>query len=233
MINKIKNFLYVYTGLRSLTNAIRHWLGMNMLEAKFDMLDANYADTIDEIVEEKGRDIQSDLEYELEAQLSDGIDEKYSNDITSAVREYADDILPDMVREGIDDTDEFTNLPDALADVSDLQDRVNDIEATQEASIEPELSHDVDVLKAKVGNIEATQEASIEQETEAEVVILKSDIYELQNKVEALENFIDIVVDKLSWYFDEVESSSDRLKDIAILTNKDISNALNEFKGEK
>ena len=233
MINKIKNFLYVYTGLRSLTNAIRHWLGMNMLEAKFDMLDANYADTIDEIVEEKGRDIQSDLEYELEAQLSDGIDEKYSNDITSAVREYADDILPDMVREGIDDTDEFTNLPDALADVSDLQDRVNDIEATQEASIEPELSHDVDVLKAKVGNIEATQEASIEQETEAEVVILKSDIYELQNKVEALENFIDIVVDKLSWYFDEVESSSDRLKDIAILTNKDISNALNELKGEK
>ena len=232
-MNKVKNFLYVYTGLRSLTNAIRHWLGMNMLEAKFDMLDANYADTIDEIVEEKGRDIQSDLEYELEAQLSDGIDEKYSNDITSAVREYADDILPDMVREGIDDTDEFTNLPDALADVSDLQDRVNDIEATQEASIEPELSHDVDVLKAKVGNIEATQEASIEQETEAEVVILKSDIYELQNKVEALENFIDIVVDKLSWYFDEVESSSDRLKDIAILTNKDISIALNEFKGEK
>ena len=196
MINKIKNFLYVYTGLRSLTNA-------------------------------------SNLEYELETQLSDGIDEKYSNDITSAVREYADDILPDMVREGIDDTDEFTNLPDALADVSDLQDRVNDIEATQEASIEPELSHDVDVLKAKVGNIEATQEASIEQETEAEVVILKSDIYELQNKVEALENFIDIVVDKLSWYFDEVESSSDRLKDIAILTNKDISNALNELKGEK
>ena len=229
MIDKVKNFLYVYTGLRSLTNAIRHWLGMNMLEAKFDMLDANYADTIDEIVEDKGRD----LEYELESQLSDGIDEKYSNDITSAVREYADDILPDMVREGIDDTDEFTNLPDALADVSDLQDRVNDIEATQEASIEPELSHDVDVLKAKVGNIEATQEASIEQETEAEVVILKSDIYELQNKVEALENFIDILVDKQSWFFDEVENSSDRLKDIAILTNKDISNALNEFKGEK
>ena len=232
-MNKVKNFLYVYTGLRSLTNAIKHWLGMNMLEAKFDRLHDEYADTIIAEVDDKSRDIQSDLEYELEAQLSDGIDEKYSNDITSAVREYADDILPDMVREGIDDTDEFTNLPDALADVSDLQDRVNDIEATQEASIEPELSHDVDVLKAKVGNIEATQEASIEQETEAEVVILKSDIYELQNKVEALENFIDIVVDKLSWYFDEVESSSDRLKDIAILTNKDISNALNEFKGEK
>ena len=233
MINKIKNFLYVYTGLRSLTNAIRHWLGMNMLEAKFDRLHDEYADTIIAEVDDKSRDIQSDLEYELEAQLSDGIDEKYSNDITSAVREYADDILPDMVREGIDDTDEFTNLPDALADVSDLQDRVNDIEATQEASIEPELSHDVDVLKAKVGNIEATQEASIEQETEAEVVILKSDVYTLQNKAEALENFIDIVVDKLSWYFDEVESSSDRLKDIAILTNKDISIALNEFKGEK
>ena len=233
MINKIKNFLYVYTGLRSLTNAIRHWLGMNMLEAKFDRLHDEYADTIIAEVDDKSRDIQSDLEYELEAQLSDGIDEKYSNDITSAVREYADDILPDMVREGIDDTDEFTNLPDALADVSDLQDRVNDIEATQEASIEPELSHDVDVLKAKVSQIESTLENSIEQETEAEVVILKSDIYELQNKAEALENFIDIVVDKLSWYFDEVESSSDRLKDIAILTNKDISNALNELKGEK
>ena len=232
-MNKVRNFLYVYTGLRSLTNAIKHWLGMNMLEAKFDMLDANYADTIDEIVEQKGRDIQSDLEYELEAQLSDGIDEKYSNDITSAVREYADDILPDMVREGIDDTDEFTNLPDALADVSDLQDRVNDIEATQEASIEPELSHDVDVLKAKVSNIETIQEASVEQETEAEVVVLKADFETVQDKVEALENFIDIVVDKLSWYFDEVESSSDRLKDIAILTNKDISIALNEFKGEK
>ncbi|MAL44253.1 hypothetical protein [Hyphomonas sp.] len=204
-----------------------------MLEAKFDRLHDEYADTIIAEVDDKSRDIQSDLEYELEAQLSDGIDEKYSNDITSAVREYADDILPDMVREGIDDTDEFTNLPDALADVSDLQDRVNDIEATQEASLEPELNHDVDVLKTKVSHIESTLENSIEQETEAEVVILKSDIYELQNKVEALENFIDIVVDKLSWYFDEVESSSDRLKDIAILTNKDISNALNEFKGEK
>ena len=33
-MNKVKNFLYVYTGLRSLTNAIKHWLGMNMLEAK-------------------------------------------------------------------------------------------------------------------------------------------------------------------------------------------------------
>ena len=233
MIDKVKNFLYIYTGLRSLTNAIRHWLGMNMLEAKFDRLHDEYADTIIAEVDDKSRDIQSDLEYELEAQLSDGIDEKYSNDITSAVREYADDILPDMVREGIDDTDEFTNLPDALADVSDLQDRVNDIEATQEASLEPELNHDVDVLKAKVSHIESTLENSIEQETEAEVVILKSDVYTLQNKAEALENFIDIVVDKLSWYFDEVESSSDRLKDIAILTNKDISNALNEFKGEK
>ena len=233
MIDKVKNFLYIYTGLRSLTNAIRHWLGMNMLEAKFDRLHDEYADTIIAEVDDKSRDIQSDLEYELEAQLSDGIDEKYSNDITSAVREYADDILPDMVREGIDDTDEFTNLPDALADVSDLQDRVNDIEATQEASLEPELNHDVDVLKAKVSHIESTLENSIEQETEAEVVILKSDVDTLQNKVEALEKFIDVVVDKLSWYFDEVESSSDRLKDIAILTNKDISNALNEFKGEK
>ena len=233
MINKIKNFLYVYTGLRSLTNAIRHWLGMNMLEAKFDRLHDEYADTIIAEVDDKSRDIQSDLEYELEAQLSDGIDEKYSNDITSAVREYADDILPDMVRESIDDTDEFANISDTLADVSDLQDRVNDIEATQEASLEPELNHDVDVLKAKVSHIESTLENSIEQETEAEVVILKSDVYTLQNKAEALENFIDIVVDKLSWYFDEVESSSDRLKDIAILTNKDISIALNEFKGEK
>ena len=233
MINKIKNFLYVYTGLRSLTNAIRHWLGMTMLEAKFDRLHDEYADTIIAEVDDKSRDIQSDLEYELEAQLSDGIDEKYSNDITSAVREYADDILPDMVRESIDDTDEFANISDTLADVSDLQDRVNDIEATQEASLEPELNHDVDVLKAKVSHIESTLENSIEQETEAEVVILKSDVYTLQNKAEALENFIDIVVDKLSWYFDEVESSSDRLKDIAILTNKDISIALNEFKGEK
>ena len=233
MINKVKNFLYVYTGLRSLTNITKSWLGINRLEVKFDLLHDEYADTIDERVEDKGRDIQSDLEYELEAQLSDGIDEKYSNDITSAVREYADDILPDMVREGIDDTDEFTNLSDTLADISDLQDRVNDIEATQEASLEPELSHDVDVLKAKVGNMEAIQEASIEQKTEAEVVILKSDIHELQNKVEALEKFIHVVVAKQSWFFDEVESSSDRLKDIAILTNKDISIALNEFKGEK
>lgn len=197
MINKIKNFLYVYTGLRSLTNAIKHWLGMTMLEAKFNQLHDEYADTIDEkvdeIVEDKSRDIQGDLECELEAQLSDGIDEKYSDDITSAVREYADDILPDMVREGIDDTDVFT-------DVEDLLNKVNDIEATQEASLEPELSHDVDVLKAKV---------------------------------EALEKFIEVLVDKQSWFFDEVESSSDRLKDIAILTNKDISNALNELKGEK
>ena len=199
-MNKVKNFLYVYTGLRSLTNAIKHWLGMNMLEAKFDKLHDEYADTIIAEVDDKSRDIQSDLEYELEAQLSDGIDEKYSSDIRGAVREYADDTLPDMIREGIDDTEEFANISDTLADISDLQDRVNDIEATQEASLEPELSHDVDVLKAKV---------------------------------EALEKFIDVLVDKQSWFFDEVESSSDRLKDIAILTNKDISNALNELKGEK
>jgi hypothetical protein len=199
-MNKVKNFLYVYTGLRSLTNAIKHWLGMNMLEAKFDRLHDEYADTIIAEVDDKSRDIQSDLEYELEAQLSDGIDEKYSSDIRGAVREYADDTLPDMIREGIDDTEEFANISDTLADISDLQDRVNDIEATQEASLEPELSHDVDVLKAKV---------------------------------EALEKFIDVLVDKQSWFFDEVESSSDRLKDIAILTNKDISIALNEFMGEK
>ena len=200
MIDKIKNFLYVYTGLRSLTNAIRHWLGMNMLEANFDMLEANYADTIDEMVEDKGRDIQGDLECELEAQLSDGIDEKYSNDISGAVREYADDILPDMVREGIDDTDVFT-------DVEDLLNRVNDVEATQEASIE--------------------------QETEAEVVVLKADFETLQDKVEALEKFIDVLVDKLYWFFDEVESSSDKLKDNATLTNYELNNALKELKGEK
>ena len=200
MIDKIKNFLYVYTGLRSLTNAIRHWLGMNMLEANFDMLEANYADTIDEMVEDKGRDIQGDLECELEAQLSDGIDEKYSNDISGAVREYADDILPDMVREGIDDTDVFT-------DVEDLLNRVNDIEATQEASIE--------------------------QETEAEVVVLKADFETLQNKVEALEKFLEVLVDKQSWFLDEVENSSDSVKRIALLTNLDVSNALKELKGEK
>ena len=200
MIDKIKNFLYVYTGLRSLTNAIKHWLGMNMLEANFDMLEANYADTIDEMVEDKGRDIQGDLECELEAQLSDGIDEKYSNDISGAVREYADDILPDMVREGIDDTDVFT-------DVEDLLNRVNDIEATQEASIE--------------------------QETEAEVVVLKADFETLQNKVEALEKFLEVLVDKQSWFLDEVENSSDSVKRIALLTNLDVSNALKELKGEK
>ena len=44
-MNKVRNFLYVYTGLRSLTNAIKHWLGMNMLEAKFDRLHDEYADT--------------------------------------------------------------------------------------------------------------------------------------------------------------------------------------------
>ena len=200
MIDKIKNFLYVYTGLRSLTNAIRHWLGMNMLEANFDMLEANYADTIDEMVEDKGRDIQGDLECELEAQLSDGIDEKYSNDISGAVREYADDILPDMVREGIDDTDVFT-------DVEDLLNRVSDIEATQEASIE--------------------------QETEAEVVVLKADFETLQDKVEALEKFLEVLVDKQSWFLDEVENSSDSVKRIALLTNLDVSNALKELKGEK
>jgi hypothetical protein len=200
MIDKVKNFLYIYTGLRSLTNITKSWLGINRLEVKFDLLHDEYADTIIAEVDDKSRDIQSDLEYELEAQLSDGIDEKYSSDIRGAVREYADDTLPDMIREGIDDTEEFANISDTLADISDLQDRVNDIEATQEASLEPELSHDVDVLKAKV---------------------------------EALEKFIDVLVDKQSWFFDEVESSSDRLKDIAILTNKDISIALNEFMGEK
>ena len=204
MINKIKNFLYVYTGLRSLTNAIRHWLGMNMLEAKFDMLDANYADTIDEkvdeIVEDKSSDIQSDLEYELEAQLSDGIDEKYSNDISSAVEEYADEVLPSLVAKSIDNTDVFT-------DVEDLLNRVNDIEATQEASIE--------------------------QETEAEVVVLKADFETLQDKVEALEKFLEVLVDKQSWFFDEVESSSDSLRRIALLTNSDVSIALQELKEEK
>ena len=192
-MNKVRNFLYVYTGLRSLTNAIKHWLGMTMLEAKFNQLHDEYADTIDEkvdeIVEDKGRD----LEYELESQLSDAVDEKYSNDITSAVEEYADDVLPSLVAKSIDNTDVFT-------DVEDLLNRVNDIEATQEASLEPELSHDVDELKAKV---------------------------------EALEKFIEVLVDKQSWFFDEVESSSDRLKDIAILTNKDVSIALQELKGEK
>jgi len=192
-MNKVKNFLYVYTGLRSLTNAIKHWLGMTILEAKFDSLHDEYADTIDEkvdeIVEDKGRD----LEYELESQLNDAVDEKYSDNICSAVEEYADNVLPSLVAKSIDKTDVFI-------DVEDLLNRVNDIEATQEASLEPELCNDVDKLKAKV---------------------------------EALEKFIDVLVDKQSWFFDEVESSSDRLKDIAILTNKDISIALNEFKGEK
>ena len=200
MIDKIKNFLYIYTGLRSLTNITKSWLGISKLEVEFDLLEANYADTIDEMVEDKGRDIQGDLECELEAQLSDGIDEKYSNDISGAVREYADDILPDMVREGIDNTDVFT-------DVEDLLNRVNDVEATQEASIE--------------------------QETEAEVVVLKADFETLQDKVEALEKFIDVLVDKLYWFFDEVESSSDKLKDNATLTNYELNNALKELKGEK
>ena len=192
-MNKVKNFLYVYTGLRSLTNAIKHWLGMNMLEAKFDRLHDEYADTIIAEVDDKSRDIQSDLEYELEAQLSDGIDEKYSNDIDNAVVEYADDVLPSLVAKSIDNTDVFT-------DVEDLLNRVNDIEATQEASLEPELSHDVDVLKTKV---------------------------------EALEKFVEVLVDKQSWFLDEVESSSDSLKRIALLTNLDVSNALKELKEEK
>ena len=199
-MNKVKNFLYIYTGLRSLTNAIKHWLGMNMLEAKFDTLHDEYADTIIAEVDDKSRDIQSDLEYELEAQLSDGIDEKYSNDISSAVEEYADDVLPSLVAKSIDNTDVFT-------DVEDLLNRVNDIEATQEASIE--------------------------QETEAEVVVLKADFETLQDKVEALEKFIDVLVDKLYWFFDEVESSSDKLKDNATLTNYELNNALKELKGEK
>tara|TARA_X000001388_G_scaffold60434_1_gene45797 strand:- start:808 stop:1407 length:600 start_codon:yes stop_codon:yes gene_type:complete len=199
-MNKVKNFLYVYTGLRSLTNAIKHWLGMNMLEAKFDRLHDEYADTIIAEVDDKSRDIQSDLEYELEAQLSDGIDEKYSNDISSAVEEYADDVLPSLVAKSIDNTDVFT-------DVEDLLNRVNDIEATQEASIE--------------------------QETEAEVVVLKADFETLQDKVEALEKFLEVLVDKQSWFLDEVENSSDSVKRIALLTNLDVSNALKELKGEK
>jgi polyhydroxyalkanoate synthesis regulator phasin len=199
-MNKVKNFLYVYTGLRSLTNAIKHWLGMTMLEAKFNRLHDEYADTIIAEVDDKSRDIQSDLEYELEAQLSDGIDEKYSNDISSAVEEYADDVLPSLVAKSIDNTDVFT-------DVEDLLNRVNDIEATQESSIE--------------------------QETEAEVVVLKADFETLQDKVEALEKFIEVLVDKQSWFLDEVESSSDSLKRIALLTNLDVSNALKELKGEK
>ena len=199
-MNKVKNFLYVYTGLRSLTNAIKHWLGMNMLEAKFDTLHDEYADTIIAEVDDKSRDIQSDLEYELEAQLSDGIDEKYSNDISSAVEEYADDVLPSLVAKSIDNTDVFT-------DVEDLLNRVNDIEATQEASIE--------------------------QETEAEVVVLKADFETLQDKVEALEKFLEVLVDKQSWFLDEVENSSDSVKRIALLTNLDVSNALKELKGEK
>ncbi len=125
--------------------------------------------------------------------LSDAVDEKYSNDITSAVEEYADDVLPSLVAKSIDNTDVFT-------DVEDLLNRVNDIEATQEASLEPELSHDVDELKAKV---------------------------------EALEKFIHVVVAKQSWFFDEVESSSDSLRRIALLTNSDVSIALQELKGEK
>ena len=199
-MNKVRNFLYVYTGLRSLTNAIKHWLGMNMLEAKFDTLHDEYADTIIAEVDDKSRDIQSDLEYELEAQLSDGIDEKYSDNLSSAVEEYADDVLPSLVAKSIDNTDVFT-------DVEDLLNRVNDIEATQEASIE--------------------------QETEAEVVVLKADFETLQDKVEALEKFIDVLVDKLYWFFDEVESSSDKLKDNATLTNYELNNALKELKGEK
>ena len=199
-MNKVRNFLYVYTGLRSLTNAIKHWLGMNMLEAKFDTLHDEYADTIIAEVDDKSRDIQSDLEYELEAQLSDGIDEKYSDNLSSAVEEYADDVLPSLVAKSIDNTDVFT-------DVEDLLNRVSDIEATQEASIE--------------------------QETEAEVVVLKADFETLQDKVEALEKFLEVLVDKQSWFLDEVENSSDSVKRIALLTNLDVSNALKELKGEK
>ena len=226
MISKIKNFLYVYTGLRSLTNITKSWLGINRLEVKFDLLHDEYADTIIAEVDDKSRDIQSDLEYELESQLNDAVDEKYSDNICSAVEEYADDVLPSLVAKSIDKTNVFI-------DVEDLLNRVNDIEATQEASLEPELCNDVDELKAKVSNIEATQEASIEQETEAEVAVLKADFETLQHKVEALEKFIDVLVDKQSWFFDEVESSSDRLKDIAILTNHEMDNALKELKGEK
>jgi outer membrane lipoprotein-sorting protein len=92
---------------------------------------------------------------------------------------------------------------------------------------------DVEDLLNRVNDIEATQESSIEQETEAEVVVLKADFETLQDKVEALEKFIEVLVDKQSWFLDEVESSSDSLKRIALLTNLDVSNALKELKGEK
>ena len=201
------------------------------------LLHDEYADTIDEkvdeIVEDKGRDIQSDLEYELEAQLSDGIDEKYSNDITSAVREYADDVLPDMVREGIYDTDEFTNFSDTSAKITNLEDKVHDIEATQEASLEPELSHDVDELKSKVSHIEATLQDKVESLDTSLISALDEDMGVVKAKVEALVKFIEVLVDKQSMFFDEVEISSDRLKDIAILTNHEMDNALNELKEDK
>ena len=226
MINKIKNFLYIYTGLRSLTNAIRHWLGMTMLEAKFDRLHDEYADTIIAEVDDKSRDIQSDLEYELEAQLSDGIDEKYSDNLNSAVEEYADDVLPNIVAENIRKTNVFT-------DVEDLLNRVNDIEATQEASLEPELCNDVDELKSKVSHIEATLQDKVESLDTSLISALDEDMGVVKAKVEALVKFIEVLVDKQSWFFDEVESSSDRLKDIAILTNHEMDNALNELKGEK
>ena len=56
----------------------------------------------------------NNLEYELETQLSDGIDEKYSNSITDAVEEYADDVLPSLVAKSIDNTDVFTDVEDLL-----------------------------------------------------------------------------------------------------------------------
>ena len=198
-MNKVKNFLYVYTGLRSLTNAIRHWLGMTMLEAKFDRLHDEYADTIDE---------------------------KYSESINSAVEEYADDVLPSLVAKSIDKTDVFT-------DVEDLLNRVNDIEATQEASLEPELCNDVDELKSKVSHIEATLQDKVESLDTSLISALDEDMGVVKAKVEALVKFIEVLVDKQSWFFDEVESSSDRLKDIAILTNHEMDNALKELKEEK
>ena len=88
-------------------------------------------------------------------------------------------------------------------------------------------------MKSKVSHIEATLESSIEQETEAEVAVLKADFETLQDKVEALEKFVEVLVDKQSWFLDEVESSSDSLKRIALLTNLDVSNALKELKEEK
>ena len=190
-MNKIKNFLYVYTGLRSLTNAIKHWLGMTMLEAKFNQLHDEYADTIDEkvdeIVEDKGRDIQNDLEYEIEAQVNDGIEEKYSDSISDAVVSYADDILPSMINKSIDET---------------LQDKVKSLDT----SLVSALDEDMGVMKSKVSHI--------------------------KTKVEALEKFIEVLVDKQSWFLDEVENSSDNVRRIASVTNSDISQELIKLKEE-